>query len=260
LFQYDLIHPPVFVGLANFTRALNYDLFWKALRNAFNYTIGYVALCLVFGFLLALLLNRPFRGIALFRALYLSPLVVSLVGIAWIFQTLLDKWGPITALYTSLGLPYINFYTDPHWTMPAVIIMTSWRVVGFYMIMFLAALQAINPELYEAARIDGASYWRSVWHITIPLVQPTILFLSMIGVIDGLQLFDQVYVIAAFPFSDQPLLGPEKSLAAPVGLIYNTGFRYFQMGYASALSVLLFVIILVFSLVQARVGRLEARQ
>jgi multiple sugar transport system permease protein len=249
LTEWDMLRPATFVGLSNYQQMLHDDLFWKSLTVTFYFTLVSVPLSLAISFAVAILVNVNVRGIALFRMLFylpsIVPLVVSAVLWLWIFNS---ELGLLNALLHWLGLPKVLWFQDSNWAMPALIIMSLWNIGGS-MIIFLAGLQGIPQHLYEAAEIDGANYWQRLWNVTIPMMSPVIFFNLVIGLIAALQTFVPGYLMTQG--------GPQNSTLFYGLYIFRSAFRDFKMGYAAALSWVLFAIVLLLSVFVFRyLGRL----
>jgi multiple sugar transport system permease protein len=246
--QWNLITPAKYVGLANFRTMFADKLFWQSLKVTFTYTFVSVPLGLTFSFLLALLINTKVKGLAVFRTVYYLPSIVPAVASAvlwmWIFNT---DFGLLNEFMNTLGLPKIAWLQQPEYALPALILMSLWSV-GAAMIIFLAGLQGIDDVYYEAAKIDGAGGWQQLWHITVPMMSSVIFFNLILGVIGSFQVFTAGYLITSG--------GPQNSTLFYVLHLYNVGFRYLKMGYAAALSWVLFFIILIFTgIIFATVGK-----
>jgi multiple sugar transport system permease protein len=196
LFEWDLLTPPDFLGLGNLQRLLADRDFWAALGHTLYFIVGYIPLVMLLGLAVAIALNRPVRGVIVFRATTFFPVVSAWVAVAllwkWIFN---PRFGPLNYLLGMIGLEGPAWLYDPHWAMPAIVLTSVWKDIGFVMIMFLAGLQAIPDEYYEAAALDGASDWRKLIHITLPLLAPTSFFALAISLINSFQVFDQVWVM-----------------------------------------------------------------
>jgi multiple sugar transport system permease protein len=249
LTEWDMLRPATFVGLSNYQQMLHDDLFWKSLTVTFYFTLVSVPLSLAISFAVAMLVNVNVRGIALFRMLFylpsIVPLVVSAVLWLWIFNS---ELGLLNALLHWLGLPKVLWLQDSRWAMPALIIMSLWTIGGS-MVIFLAGLQGIPQHLYEAAEIDGANYWQRLWNVTIPMMSPVIFFNLVIGLIAALQTFVPGYLMTQG--------GPENSTLFYGLYIFRSAFRDFKMGYAAALSWVLFAIVLLLSVFVFRyIGKL----
>jgi len=237
--RWNLITPPRFVGLENIERLISDPLLITSLKATFVYTIFSVPLGLIFAFFLAVLINTKIRGIAIFRTIYYLPTIVPLVANAilwaWIFNT---EFGLLNAGVRALGGSKVAWLQDPGWTMAAFVLMSMWTVGGA-MIIFLAGLQGIPETYYEAADIDGAGPVAKMFQITLPLMSPIIFFNLVLGVINSLQVFVPAYLMTGG--------GPQNSTLFLVLYIYRSAFQSQRMGYASALSWLLFLILMVLS-------------
>jgi len=245
--KWDLLTPPSFVGLENFRKALSGDpLVWHSLKVTTLYAVIAVPLNIVVGLGLALMLNSGIRGLRAYRTAYFLPSVLSGVAVAllwrWVFE---NQFGLANTLLSYFQLKGPNWLGDGSWALASLILMNVWSVGGG-MIIYLAGLQAIPGDLYEAAEVDGASWWQRLWSITLPLVTPALFFQLVIGVIQALQVFTQPYIMTGG--------GPYNSTLFFVLYLYQNAFQYFDMGYASTLAWLLFFYILVLTLAIFRSG------
>ena len=249
---YNMMRPPTFIGLANYRQLFTGDdLFRLALLHSLVYALFSVPLDLVVAFVFAVLLNMKIPGRPIFRAAFYFPAVVPTVATAILWVMLLNtQGGLINDALQVFHLPAIPWLTSPNWTMPALILLSVWTI-GPTVVIFLAGLQDVPQELYEAARMDGAGALRVVWHVTVPLISPVILFNLVIGVIGAVQIFSQPFVI--FSGSGTPG-GPLNSVLMYSVQLYNVAFQQFNMGYAAAMAWVLFLILAVFSLVAMRVS------
>jgi len=229
---YDIISPPVFVGLTNYKDLLTNDpLFWKAVGNTLYYVAIAVPLNLLVALSVALLLNLKVRGMVFYRTLFYLPSIVPDVAAALLWGWILNsQFGLANAFLRSLGLPTVGWFTDPAWSKPALILIGLWSVGGA-MVIFLAALQDIPEYLYEAADLDGATALSKTWHITLPMLTPTIFFNLILGMIGAFQYFTTAFVLTNG--------GPVSSTLFYSLLLYSNAFRYFKMGYGSAMAWLL---------------------
>src|SRR5579885_2595360 len=257
LTDYDIyaladIHNLRFVGLHNYWELLHRPLFWAALGHTLYFVIVGVPLSIGVSLGAALLLNSPLaRARALIRTALFAPVVSTVVAVAVIWRYLFNpQYGVVNFVLTHLGLHGIDWLGDPHWAMPMIILFATWKNFGYNMIILLAGLQAIPAELYEAARIDGASAWRQFRHITLPSLAPILLMVGILTVAGYFQLFAEPYVITEG--------GPLQSTVSVLYLMYDEGFKYWNMGTASAVAFLLFVIMFGVTALMWRVG--EARE
>ena len=243
--RYGVLDTPEWIGLRNYTRIFTEDrLFRISLLNTLYYVAISVPLHVSIGFLLALALNAKIRGVTLFRTLlYVPSIVPQVAGVllfVWLFQ---PQVGLVNFLLEALGIHGPNWLGRPEFARPAIIIMSLWGVGGG-MIIYLAGLQSIPEHLYEAAQIDGASAWHQFWAVTVPMMTPTIFFNVVMGLINSFQVFTTAYVATGG--------GPMNATLFYVLYLYTTGFQDFKMGYASALALILFVMVLVLTILVFR--------
>jgi multiple sugar transport system permease protein len=246
--EWDLLTPPHFVGLDNFVALLTDTRFLTALRNTVLFTLLSIPLDITLALFLALALNRAIRGIAWIRTAYFLPVVTSATAIAIVWAWIYAPSGVLNSIIGLVGLPPQKWITDPFWAIPAIVLMTVWQGVGVSTIIFLAGLQAVPEDLYDAAEVDGAGSVASLRYVTLPLITPSLFFTGILGLISAFQVFDQVYVLA------QPGK-PTDATITLVYFIYENGFKFFKMGYASAASWILFVIVGVLTLIYFRLQR-----
>jgi multiple sugar transport system permease protein len=240
-----------FIGLDNFRNIAGDVVFWRAMLNTLLYTIIGMPAQLVLGILVALMLQGINKARGLFRAIYFMPFVTPIVASAWVWQSFLNQnFGPVNQLLTILGLPNQPFFGSPYQALPSVAAFVVWQQLGFQIVLFLAGLEAIPRTYLEAASLDGASGWQVFRYIKLPLLNPTIVFSVVIGTTGFLQLFAQVVNIN---FGDQG--GPLNSTLTVAVYIYKVAFQDFKMGRASAITVVLFAIILLITVFQLRVLR-----
>ncbi|HEV7711770.1 MAG TPA: sugar ABC transporter permease [Asanoa sp.] len=245
LHSWNLISPMKWVGLDNYTDLLSDPTTREVFLHTLAYCAGYLPLVFAGGLGLALLLNQRLPGRAFFRAAYFLPVVTSWVVVALVWKWLLNPTsGLVNSLLGALGAPQPGWWTDPTWALPAVILASAWKDLGFVMVIMLAGLQAIPQDILEAARTDGAGAWQRFWRVTLPLLSPSTFFVVVISLINGFQVFDQVYVMTGG--------GPSGASQVVVGQIYDLTFRYGRAGEASALSWILFAVILVITALQVR--------
>lgn len=232
-----------FVGAENYLRLLEDPTFWISVRNTARFALMAVPSNVILGLLLATLLFRSFRGRELSLTCFFVPRVLSISVLAFIWMWLYEpQWGLLNYYLGRLGISPVNWLRDTAIAMPAIVVASLWWTVGHNMILFLAGMQQIPSELYEAAKVDGASSVRSFFSITLPLLRPTMLFVLVTQVIASFQIFGQVYIMTGG--------GPAGSTRVLVQYIYETAFSYFELGYAAALSYILFLLIIVFSILQ----------
>ena len=234
-----------FIGFDNYKEVFSDDRFWNALKNTVIYTVAYVPILVIASLLLAAFINEKFIGSGFFKSLFFIPAITSMAIIAIIFRFLLDgDIGYVSIMLRRMGFNLPDFLRDPSTAMGAVVLTSAWRWIGFYMVIFLSGFNSIPDSLYEAAEIDGAGKLRQFFSISIPLLMPTISFALITNLINSFQVFDPVYVMTKG--------GPMFSTEVLVYYVYYMGFNVFDMGYASSMAFILFVIILLFTLLQLK--------
>lgn len=246
--------PRAFLGLGNFETALADPLFQTAVRNSIYYTVVWVPLTMAVGLFLAVVVNQRIRGQTFFRAAFYFPSIASSAAITTLWIFLVSPDGLFNSVRSALGLgsifeflgygPNQNWMGDYRTAMNSVIVLNTWTTSGTFMVYYLAALQAIPHEVYEAAAIDGASPWQAFWRITFPLLRPGHFFVATVGVIGGIQMFDQAFI------GGGPNGEPVRSLLTIVLYLYNALIVQLKPGYAAAVGIILFVIIFTATLVQ----------
>jgi multiple sugar transport system permease protein len=250
LFDWNMLTPPKFVGLANFQHLFSDVRVGNVYLTTFKLALMIVPTNMLLGLGLAVLLDRKMPGLVrnFFKVSFFFPFVVSSVAVSiiWTFMFHRDL-GPLNYYLGLLGVSRTPWLNSSIYSPFAIMIADVWRNVGFYVLVFLGGMQAISRDLYEAAEVDGASTWKQFRHITLPLLSPTVLFLAVISVIGALQIFEQPQILTNG--------GPGDATRTIVMYLYEQGFRFFNMGYASAIAITLFVIILVFTALQFRLSR-----
>ncbi len=246
--SWDLLSPPHWIGLVNFQELIHDKDFHNALRNTLIFIAGYLPLVYFLGLAAALALDRKFKGSSALRAAYFLPVITS-----WVVVALLWKWilnpngGLVNSSLAAIGINGPGWWTSKSWAMISVIIPSAWKDLGYVMLILLAGLQSIPPEYKEAAAIDGASKRQILFRITLPLLTPASFFILVVSLINNFQVFDQIYVMTQG--------GPEGSTSVVVQQIVKNSFDYGHMGYASAMSIVLFSIILVITGIQIRLQK-----
>ncbi|HUP65131.1 MAG TPA: sugar ABC transporter permease [Thermoanaerobaculia bacterium] len=238
------------VGFGNYAELLRTPIFWKALRNTLYFALLGGPLTVGLSLVAALLLNsRLARWRSLFRTIFFAPVVTTIVAVAIVFRYLFHaRFGMINYGLAAVGAGPVDWMGDARWAMPAIIILAVWKNFGYTMIIFIAGLQSIPEELYEAARIDGAGWWNQLRHVTLPMLAPTFVFVGIVTAIGYLQLFAEPYVMT-------PDGGPLDSTLSVVMLMYLEGFRWWNMGFAAAVAFMLFIVIAVATVIQLRLRK-----
>lgn len=246
--EFSFLNPEAsqWIGFANYIKLLSDPTFKRALLNTTLYSLGVVPTQLVIALILALIVNSDIKGKTFFRVAYYIPTVTSTVAVSVIFLYLFKADGLVNALLTKFGIQGPTWFNDVRFALPSIMMMAIWSSVGNYMVIFLAGLQDIPSELYEAAEVDGANKFQRFFKITLPMLRPIVFFNLVMSLIGTFQVFDQAYVVS------QGTGGPLDATMTVVLDIYRTGFRDFNMGYASAMAFVLFVIILILTLIQRK--------
>jgi multiple sugar transport system permease protein len=242
-----------FVGFSNYAALLSTPLFWQALGNTFYFAVVGVPLSMAASLGAALLLHSKLaRWKSFYRTALFAPVVTTMVGVAVIWRYLFHtRYGLINYALGSLDLPTPDWLGDPHWSMPAIIVFSVWKSFGYNMIIFIAGLQSISEELYEAARLDGASAWAQLRWVTLPMLGPTLLLVSILTMATYFQLFAEPYVMTQG--------GPVQSTVSVLYFMYEEGFKWWNLGSASAVAFILFLLMFGVTLLQMRVARAGAR-
>jgi len=251
--EFSFLNPEAsrWVGFANYTKLFSDPTFKRALLNTTLYSLGVVPTQLIIALILALIVNSDIKGKTFFRVAYYIPTVTSTVAVSVIFLYLFKADGLVNALLAKFGIQGPTWFNDVRFALPSIMMMAIWSSVGNYMVIFLAGLQDIPSELYEAAEVDGANKFQRFFKITLPMLRPIVFFNLVMSLIGTSQVFDQAYVVS------QGTGGPLDATMTVVLNIYRTGFRDFNMGYASAMAFVLFVIILILTLIQRKLFKEE---
>jgi len=246
--KWNLISPTkIFIGLGNFTRMFTKDpLFFKVMLNTTIFSLVVVVVSLFLGLALALILNSKIRGRTIYRAGIFLPYVTSPAAIALVWLWILDpKYGLLNDILRIVGIRGPEWLASVKWALPAIILMTIWRFVGYDMLLFIGGLQSLSPEIQEAAVVDGAGWWTLFWRITFPLLSPTTFFIAVTSFITMFQNFETIYVMTGG--------GPVDSTNMIVYYLYQNAFEFFEAGYASAIAVVLFLIVVTLTAIQFRI-------
>jgi multiple sugar transport system permease protein len=245
---WDFIDTPQWAGLANFRAVFADDVFWTSVRNTFSLVLGIVPLTMGCALVLALLTNRPLRGLGFYKAAFFLPMVTASVAIAMVWYWLYaPDFGLINTGLSYLGITGPGWLADPAWAKPAVIIMATWQGVGYFYLLFLAGLKNVPREFYEAAALDGANRLNQFRYITLPLLSPTTFFILTTMLISTFGIFNEVFILTRG--------GPVYATHTMVMYIYNQAFQFFKMGEAAVASWVLFVILFIVTLIQLRFAR-----
>ena len=242
--DYDLVSPPVLVGLQNYRNLLTDTDFKQAIGVTLRYTFIFSPLCLIISFLVASSLKDDFKGRDFFRVLFFTPTVLSTIGLATAWRIMLGREGAVNAVL-GLSIPWL---TDTRYALLGIIMMSLWQQSGYYIMIFLVGLQSIPNEYYDAAKVDGAGTWAITRWITLPLMRPTFALLTIITIIQCVKVFTPMYIMTSG--------GPAFSTRPAVMLVYQNGFKFWKMGLASTMSVVLFIAMLILTIFQLRLFRI----
>jgi len=245
--DYDIIRPPVWVGLDNFIKVFGDETFWLALLHSFIY-LAATPIIITLSIGLAIVVNRKLRGIHIFRALYFVPAVSGSIAIGLSWRWLFDRNGFINGVLQSVGIIHtpIQWLAEPGLVLPIAMLLTIWAGIGYYSVIFLAGLQNIPEELYDAARIDGATDFQKHWHVSLPGLRPQIVFVAVISSLAALKVFDEIFVLTGTTG------GILDSGVTMVFYLWRQAFKLNHAGYAAAIAIVLLAITLVFSIVNVR--------
>jgi ABC-type sugar transport system permease subunit len=226
--KWNIIAPMQFAGMDNYSRLFQDRLFWKAIGNTLKFLLLHIPLQLIISLSLAWLLNHKIRAVSFFRASFFMPVIVSGVVVTILWQQLLGyDTGLINKLLMSIGLNKVGWLVDPDMAIYSIAVMATWKNVGLYVILFLVGLQTVPPQYYEASELDGASRWQQFYHITLPMINPTIFMVVILSTIGGFSLFIEPYIMTGG--------GPLNTTLSAVLYIYKQAFQYYNMGYSATL-------------------------
>jgi multiple sugar transport system permease protein len=252
LTNWDFVRTPQFVGLRNYIRLFTQDaLFWTSLKVTFTYVLMFVPGVMVASLVLALAMNQKLRGIKFVRSAIFIPVVTSMVAVSIVWVWLLSKdFGLINMVLRTLGLPAIGWLTNESTALPSIAVVGIWKAMGYNAIILLAALQGVPRILYEAADIDGANNWAKFWNITLPMIAPSIVFVTITSMIGAFQVFDQAFIMTSG--------GPGDATYVYNFYFYRQAFGQLRMGYASAMAYILFLVMFIATIFQLRLTRESA--
>ena len=247
--EWDIITPPRWIWFDNYAGLWQSDFFWEVVAHTLEFVVLAVPASVLAALALALLANTTLRGITFFRTVYFLPVVSSMIAVALVWSWMFNpRYGLLNTLLHSLfGIQGPAWLDDTSWALPAMVIVTVWKGLGYSMVIFLAGLQNIPADLYHAATLDGAGAWRRFRHITLPLLSPTTFFVLVITLINAFQVFEQTYVLTKG--------GPANSTVTLSYYVYQNAFQFFQMGRAAAVSYVLFALLFGVTLLQFRLQR-----
>ncbi len=243
--KWNIIAPMKFIGTGNYTRLFHDRLFWKAIGNTLKFLLLHIPLQLVISLFLAYLLNQKMRALSFFRASFFMPVIVSGVVVTILWQQLLGyDSGLINRLLTAIGFTKIGWLVNPDVAIYSIAVMATWKNVGLYVILFLVGLQTVPPQYYEAAKMEGATRWQQFYHITLPMINPTIFMVVILSTIGGFNLFIEPYIMTGG--------GPLNQTLSAVLYIYKQAFQYYNMGYSATLGFFYAIMIMTVVVLQKR--------
>lgn len=244
--KWNIISPMKFIGLDNYSRLFHDRLFWKAIGNTLKFLLLHIPLQLVVSLFLAYLLNHKLRAIAFFRASFFMPVIVSGVVVTILWQQLLGyDFGLVNRILQPLGFAKTGWLIDPDIAIYSIAVMATWKNVGLYVILFLVGLQTVPPQYYEAAKMEGATKWQQFYHITLPMINPTVFMVVILSTIGGFSLFIEPYIMTGG--------GPLNTTLSAVLYIYKQAFQYYNMGYSATLGFFYAIMIMTVVVIQKRV-------
>jgi len=243
--KWNIIAPMKFIGTGNYSRLFNDRLFWKAIGNTLKFLLLHIPLQLIVSLFLAYLLNQKIRAASFFRASFFMPVIVSGVVVTILWQQLLGyDSGLINRLLTTIGLSKIGWLVDPEVAIYSIAVMATWKNVGLYVILFLVGLQTVPTQYYEAAKLEGATRWQQFYHITLPMINPTIFMVVILSTIGGFNLFIEPYIMTGG--------GPINTTLSAVLYIYKQAFQYYNMGYSATLGFFYAIMIMTVVILQKK--------
>lgn len=244
--KWNIISPMHFIGFDNYTRLLHDRLFWKAIGNTLKFLLLHIPLQLIVSLFLAQLLNQKIKAISFFRASFFLPVIVSGVVVTILWQQLFGfDSGIFNRMLSGIGLPKIGWLVNPDIAIYSIAVMATWKNVGLYVILFLVGLQTVPPQYYEAAKLEGATRWQQFYHITLPMINPTIFLVVVLSTIGGFSLFIEPYIMTGG--------GPLNQTLSAVLYIYKQAFQYYNMGYSATLGFFYAIMIMTVVVLQKKI-------
>ncbi|CAM3722987.1 carbohydrate ABC transporter permease [Marinicrinis lubricantis] len=254
--DYDMLNPPKWTGLDNYTKLFNEPLFWKSLWNTIYFALLFVPAQTVLALILAVALNQKLKGLKLFRMAHFIPVISSWTVILYVADAIFNpRFGAANSILNKLGFTPQMWLNDEHWVIPLLVLIAVWKGVGYIMVIYLAGLQNVPKDLYEAAEMDGANAFMKFRSITLPLISPTTFLVLILSTISTFQAFEQIYVLTGGTAGISSAGGPNNSSLVLMLYLYREGFSFMHMGYASAIAWVLFMILFVLTLLQLTVQK-----
>ncbi|MFC8684269.1 carbohydrate ABC transporter permease [Brevibacillus porteri] len=254
--DYDILNPPKWTGLENYAKLFEDPLFYRALWNTVYFTILYVPAKTFLALLLAVALNQKLKGLKFFRMVHFLPVISSWTVIAYVADAVFNqRIGFANAFLSKLGLAPQNWLIDEFWVIPVLVLIAIWKSVGYMMIIFLAGLQGISSDMYEAASIDGANAWQKFWRVTVPMISGTTFLVVILNTIYSFQNFEQIFVMTGGSTEAGSTGGANNASLVLMLFMFRQAFSFFKMGYASAIAWVLFLILLAITLIQFKLQK-----
>ncbi|GED70872.1 sugar ABC transporter permease [Brevibacillus reuszeri] len=254
--DYDILNPPKWTGLDNYEKLFQDPLFYRALWNTVYFTLLYVPAKTFLALLLAVALNQKLKGLKLFRMIHFLPVISSWTVIAYVADAIFNqRIGFANAVLAKFGIAPQSWLIDEGWVIPVLVVVAIWKSVGYMMIIFLAGLQGISSELYEAASIDGANAWQKFWRVTVPMISGTTFLVVILNTIYSFQNFEQIFVMTGGSTEAGSTGGTNNASLVLMLLMFRQGFSFYKMGYASAIAWVLFLILLAITLIQFKLQK-----
>ncbi|WP_312110253.1 carbohydrate ABC transporter permease [Brevibacillus reuszeri] len=254
--DYDILNPPKWTGLDNYEKLFQDPLFYRALWNTVYFTLLYVPAKTFLALLLAVALNQKLKGLKLFRMIHFLPVISSWTVIAYVADAIFNqRIGLANAVLAKFGIAPQSWLIDEGWVIPVLVVVAIWKSVGYMMIIFLAGLQGISSELYEAASIDGANAWQKFWRVTVPMISGTTFLVVILNTIYSFQNFEQIFVMTGGSTEAGSTGGTNNASLVLMLLMFRQGFSFYKMGYASAIAWVLFLILLAITLIQFKLQK-----
>ncbi|MGG1662971.1 carbohydrate ABC transporter permease [Brevibacillus sp. NRS-1366] len=254
--DYDILNPPKWTGLDNYEKLFQDPLFYRALWNTVYFTLLYVPAKTFLALLLAVALNQKLKGLKLFRMVHFLPVISSWTVIAYVADAIFNqRIGFANAVLAKFGIAPQSWLIDEGWVIPVLVVVAIWKSVGYMMIIFLAGLQGISSELYEASSIDGANAWQKFWRVTVPMISGTTFLVVILNTIYSFQNFEQIFVMTGGSTEAGSTGGANNASLVLMLLMFRQGFSFFKMGYASAIAWVLFLILLAITLIQFKLQK-----
>ncbi|MYL32911.1 ABC transporter permease subunit [Pontibacillus yanchengensis] len=253
LSKYDMLNAPEFIGIGNYTKLVNDQVFWQALGNTVYFTVLFVPAQTILALILAVALNQQLRGLKLFRMAHFIPVISSWTVVLYVADAIFNsRFGLANTVLSKIGMSQQQWLNDEMLVIPVLVVVAVWKGIGYMMVIFLAGLQNVPEDLYEAAEIEGAGVLKKFRHVTIPLISGTTFLVLVLSTITTFQAFEQIYVMTGNGGDITAAGGPNNSSMVLMLYLFQQGFAFLKMGYASAIAWVLFIILFIITLIQVK--------